>query len=346
MDERTQALLRRWQDEGDAEAERDYLLARLRAGELSWLRIETAAYLGDEVAASLLGEDALALDPPKSGIGKWFEELPLQRSNAWRERLLLALFADLIADLPAELAEAFETLDVARAIATLEGGDPAARESRLSELERLVPGLDHRAVACGRALVSLFKHRGDPKWEVNPFGLFKALEASNALKKRTRAFLAGALYPDVLLEPADVAADDAVLIGSWRKSMQTELAELRAGRLEARDEELVHLGAIDPELARGVLAEVELPAKGKLKAAQGLELFAAYAAAKGWAEKRGRAFLAPSGAKRLKLSKSALAIEVRRDGVWAKKVTWANRKTGLVPAGARLHAALRAAAAD
>ena len=81
MDQELRSLLRRWQSSRSPADEASYLRARLRVGSLSRERLRAAVWLGDEVArevgAELLGHQAVALKPPKTGVSSFFSGLPV-----------------------------------------------------------------------------------------------------------------------------------------------------------------------------------------------------------------------------------------------------------------------------
>lgn len=353
MDERLQGLRRAWLEGGGVEAEREFLLASLRAGSISWLRVETAAYLGDAAASGLLGEDALALVAPASGLNEWGEQLPCRYAPGLNRLHLLEALRCFVEDPPADVGELSPT---ERALEELAGVDLARVEQPEEVVAKLrllqavfestlaTPPDDALARDVLKAGHSLVRSLVEPRWEpVNFLARWFDAHKKRALAARERA--TAAFLPRILSEPCpDPAGEDAVQLGnSYGGRDRAQLADARAERLEDGENQLVQLGAIDPELARAVLAEVELPAK-KLKAAEGAALFRAYLLAKGWAEKRGQAFLAPGGAKRVKLKKSSLGLEQRRHGVWDKKPTWAGRKVGTARAGEQLREALERAA--
>lgn len=73
MDARLREHLRAW-EAGDVEAERRYLAARLRSGDVSSAALRCAAWVGDPAARALLGADAPA--PRARGILGFVAGLP------------------------------------------------------------------------------------------------------------------------------------------------------------------------------------------------------------------------------------------------------------------------------
>ena len=79
-DARVRALERAWLASGDDADLEAYLSGRRRAAALDEEALSLAAYLGSDPARSLLGRaKALALEPPKRGVSRWLEQLPLPR---------------------------------------------------------------------------------------------------------------------------------------------------------------------------------------------------------------------------------------------------------------------------
>lgn len=73
MDRQLREHLRAWEATGDPEAERQYVVARLRRGDLSRGAVECAAYVGDAVCGELLGAGARR---PGHGILEFVAGLP------------------------------------------------------------------------------------------------------------------------------------------------------------------------------------------------------------------------------------------------------------------------------
>lgn len=112
MDARLRELQRSWLASGSPDDERRYLRERQRTGAIRWDTIEMAAFAGDPVAGSLLGEDVYAYEPPE-GLIKFLRGLP-QSDEALLARIAFACVEVALAELgsPADMTEA---LGLARA---------------------------------------------------------------------------------------------------------------------------------------------------------------------------------------------------------------------------------------
>lgn len=80
MDARVRKLLAAWQGSGSPDDEAAYLNARIQEGSLGKEALRVAAWVGDEVARevgrTLMGDAAVALKPPKSGVANFLIALP------------------------------------------------------------------------------------------------------------------------------------------------------------------------------------------------------------------------------------------------------------------------------
>lgn len=320
MDEQTRRLLRAWQETG--EGEEDYLRARLRAGQISWVRLETAAYLGDEAAQRILGEDALAFSPRK-GVLSWLELLPAVGVAALYERVLLAAISATDA-LPAPLA---------RAQAAVLGGELPALRLLEAELELAVvfeqypPLVENSVNLAALGLVRAALGSSQPP----PYGWQYAFQASP--EDEVHAAVRAALLPALLIEDCpDPQAEDA---GSTHGHMEREGATLqgeREARLDPGAEHLFVWTRMSAALAEEVLAAVGDATPRTLKAAQATAAIEAFALGSGWTRPR-TSVVSPSGKRRIRIQARSLRFEVKEGKTWRKRVAHVGRETLLGDAG-------------
>lgn len=341
MDERTRRLLRTWQESG--EGEEAYLRVRLRAGELSWVRLETAAYLGDEAARRVLGEDALAYIPSQ-GILSWLELLPAIEVKPFFRRTLVAALGALDR-VPAPID---------RVLAALDEGNEAALELLAAELElaaifrQYPPRIENSAVLTAFALIraSLPKGRAAP-----PYGWQHAFPADTANSKSVREAVTRELLPAILIEDCPNARLED--LGSNSASLEAEdrlLAE-REARLDPDLERLFVWTQMSVALAREVLEAAGNPS-AEAKALKGPQVLAAletFALGCGWARPR-KSLVSPSGARRIQVKKRALRFEFKEGKAWRKPVSHVGREIRLSDVGRWLlraaHAALEGQAPE
>lgn len=332
MDERTRRLLRAWQETG--EGEEAYLRARLRAGEISWIRLETAAYLGDEAAQRILGEDALAY-LPRSGILSWLELLPAVEVKHLYQRVLVTALGALAAPPP----------PTDRALRVVALGDDEATERLAAELEgsavfsQYPPRAENSALLTAFALArsSLPRGRAAP-----PFGWQFAFPTDRASSQAVRAAVTRELLPAILVE--DCPNPSLENLGSDSASLEAEdrLAAEREARLDAEHEHLFVWSNMSAALAEEVLAAAGSPQGKSLKAPQAIAAIEAFARGCGWTRPRS-SLISPSGKRRIQVKKRALRFEAREGRAWRKRAGHVGRETLLSEVGRWLLRAARAA---
>jgi hypothetical protein len=332
VDERTQRLLRTWRESG--EGEEDYLRARLRAGEISWVRLETAAYLGDEAAQRILGEDALAFFP-RSGLLSWLELLPAVEVKHLYRRVLGAALGAL--DAPPPPTE--------RALRIVAQGDEAATAALAEEFEgaavfsQYPPRAENSAFLTAFALArsSLPRGRAAP-----PFGWQFAFPTDRANSKAVREAVTRELLPAILIE--DCSNPRLEDLGSNSATLEAEdrLAAEREARLDPEHEHLFVWSHMSAALAEEVLAAAGNPEGKSLKRAESVAAIEVFALGCGWKRPRS-SLVSPSGANRIQVKTRALRFETKEGKAWRKRVAHVGRETLVSDVGRWLLRAARAA---
>lgn len=355
MDARLREHLRAWQASGDPEAERRFLVARLRADDLSWGAIECAAYLGDEVCRDLLGEDVLAFFPAETGISSFVRDLPCPDHEVALRAALALLDASTA---PVAAAEPLFRAGVDAARAWL--GCPcqrhwAAAQRVAAELEKKKPSVTWAAVTAedpDRILADVhwtlksLSHDGSLRTHgaaPHPVPCHADFPAGREEQARLREAIARALHPWVLERdepPWDVPPD--------HPAREPRVRALRERRLAgAREPEALYVGGpLDPALARAVADAVgaDVLPSVELKKDPAARVVRAFYEAQGWRPGKAKGALeSPSGARRLVLRGATLELHERVDGKLEVKPTLARRLIPLTRVGERILAGLRAA---
>jgi hypothetical protein len=321
MDRRLQGLLREWQETGEVQAGVAFLRARLQAGTLAWGSVEAAAFLGQEVAAGLIGEDQLAIRRPgKAAVkalirGLWqlapSPELELRlvlgvahvRTKAMLSEFKTALVVglDALDGAPAAIAEIEAMLTLVRVHFPVEFGDAFTRDLILDALVRVAERVGVGSVQppptpgelVERALLMVQ-------------GVSSGVDAHRGVDR--------ALLPWLLTREDEDPGD-----------VEPDVAACRARRLGAQDpEEIFHGGPMDAALATELSEILHRP--GRWFPVRYGWLIHAYYRALGWTETRDEdsalAFEAPSGRRRLRVLGLKSDIQERQpDGSWLVKPT-------------------------
>jgi hypothetical protein len=354
VDEQLRKDLRAWQTSGDAEAERRYLVARLRRGDLSWGAVECAAYLGDAVCRELLGEDALGFFPPESGLSFFIHDLPIpdhevglrasllvqetfRRSEPWWTAKHDATLEALRAWLDCVCPEHRTALEAAARQLVLGSGRPF--DDPLAAWVHHVPGDD--PPRCGNLVHRVSNLEA---------GAAPGRKVQDAFRERLTALL----LPWVLVR--DVPARWSVCHPPDRcreleeadRSREEQAAALRAARLGGKDdpERLPVGGPLDPDVARALAASLprDLQAHDALDKDQARLVVRSYLYAAGWKAARPKNTLdAPSGKRRLRLKGATLDLLLPDGGEWRDKPTLFLRTIPLSRAGEAILRGMRAA---
>jgi hypothetical protein len=317
MDQRVRRLLAAWQSSQSPEDEAAYLTARIQEGSLGKEALRVAVWVGDEVAREvgreLLGDSAVAVKPPKSGVARFLSALPGGRP-VWL-RAADAGLAHRLGELAEPTSLALRCFQIgsgyyhqpspARRAALAEAIEEFSRRPRFGGVA--AAKLNDVEVACHFFLESLL-HDGNEtgedehaEWEeYDEETLGDALhflgEACNEAEgQRLREAVTAALYPWILL------------------------GELRVEGQEGPEATLFGRELMTSEIASEILA---LAPPGKPKIAVAREIVLAYLKGIGWKKVR-TAYRHPDGDLQVKVQKRVLRVEVGEPGAWRKHPAYA-----------------------
>ena len=311
-------LEQEWLRSGSDADELAYLQARLRSGRLDEQALAVAAYLGDRVAGTFFEEELLlALKPSKTGVQRWFGELPgdgrtcVRASLAALDHLMAegrarvtdsgracqeAIRAWLSATPPAEaeLAQVWASLGVFEEDLTKWWPSVAHRYDPDQPLWHFTAEASQRVagslvVCClGRYLVG---REGGPPW----YELGDCLNALVGREVKTlRALVTESLLPWVLLRDPEGGATPP----------------------EPRGEAILGADRMSPEVAAVVLAASDGDASAP-SVATAREIVEAYFRALGYRESRG-GLVNADVTRRVKIGRRSVKILEGKPGAWSK----------------------------
>jgi hypothetical protein len=351
MDAKIRELQRRWQTTGDPEAELQYLVARLRTGDLSWGAIECAAYLGDEVCRGLLGEDGLGFLPKSSGVEFFFNDLP--RPDG--EVLMRAGFCVIrhlephLAQWKCQVREALHAATQWVECPCDEHDEQAklAAEGLLAACPEIQGSVyqDGRPVTMLHTIWSFLRHAVDKDPNI-VLGVRPVEVWDDKAQESIRRDLVGALVPWVLTRSIRPAWREFKPLRDGRGSLSEHwhavderIETLRRARLaESPDPEELPIGRdMDAGLARGTLENLgSLADRKSLTNEQGGRVVTAYLLAAGWTSGGRGELESPSGRRRIRIQKAVLKILLRVRKGWEEKRTLVQRMVPLNGAGVLL----------